>query len=146
MHAVQTCNANGNRSFLESHRKNLSRDPFTRHFPVVSTLQVIGIELKDPVTKEPLEVKGLSDPLIITFNNVSPPPDGKILGCNFFDTQRQVWVQTNLTAEDNGNNTLVCKSTHATFFAPSHDVDNNASTAAPTTTAVEGKNRLIFIV
>ena len=106
----------------------------------------MGIELKDPVTKEPLPVTGLSNPLIITFNNVSPPPDGKKLGCNFFDTQIQVWAQNGLTPIDNGDNTLVCESTHATFFAPSQDAVTNASTAAPTTPAVEGMDRLIFIV
>lgn len=107
------------------------------HDVEVDDSQVIGIELKDPVTKEPLEVTGLSNPLKITFNNVPPPPDGKELGCNFFDTQIKVWVKTGLTAVDNGDNTLVCESSHATFFAPSHDVVNNASTAAPTTPAVE---------
>ena len=104
----------------------------------------MGLELKDPVTKEPLNVTGLSNPLTITFNNLSPPPDGKEFGCNFFDTKIQVWVQSGLTAVDNGNNTLVCESTHATFFAPSHDAVKNAS-AAPTTT-VEGIDSLILIV
>ena len=106
----------------------------------------MGIEFKDPVSKEPLLVKDLPDPLIIKFSNVSPPPDGKELGCNFFDTQLQVWAKPGLTAEDIGNNTLACKTTHVTFFAPSHDAVKNASTAAPTTPAVEGMNSLIFIV
>ena len=106
----------------------------------------MGIEFKDPVSKEPLEVKGLSDPLIITFGNVAPPPDGKELGCNFFDTQLQVWVQTGLKAVDKGNNQLVCESTHATFFAPSHDAVKSSSTAAPTTPVVEGMDSLLFIV
>lgn len=105
----------------------------------------MGIELKNPVTKKPIEVKDLSDPLTITFNNLAPPPDGKEFGCNFFDTRIQVWAQSGLTAVDKGNNTLVCESTHATFFAPSHDAVANASTAAPTTT-VEGIDSLIFIV
>lgn len=109
----------------------------------------MSIELKDPVTKDPLTVTGLSDPLIITFNNVSPPPDGKKLGCNFFDTKTQVWAQTGLTAVDKGDNTLDCKSTHTTSFAPSHDAlksDNVSTAAPPTTLADEGMDSLIFIV
>ena len=90
------------------------------------------------------EVKNLSDPLTITFYNVLTPPDGKKLSCNFFDTERQVWAQDGLTAVDKGNNTVVCESTHATFFAPSHDAVKNASTAAPTTPDVGGMDSLIF--
>lgn len=119
----------------------MSRDPFI----VVSTLQVTSIDLKDPVTKEPQSVTNLADPLEVTFNGVSPPPDGKKFGCNFFDPEKQAWVQTDLTLEDTGNNTLVCKSNHLTIFAPSHDALTNASTAA-TTPTVEGMDRLIYIV
>ena len=117
----------------------MSRVPFI----LVCTLQVTSIELKDPVTKEPQSVTNLPDPLEVTFNNVSPPPDGKKFGCNFFDTDKQAWVQTDLTLEDIGNNTLVCKSSHLTTFAPSHDALTNISTAA-TTPTVEGMDSLIY--
>jgi len=100
----------------------------------VDNSKVTSIELKDPVTKEPQSVTNLPDPLEVTFNKVSPPPDGKKFGCNFFDTEKQAWVQTDLTLEDIGNNTLVCKSNHLTTFAPSHDSLTNTSTAATTPT------------
>ena len=103
----------------------------------------MSIELKNPVTGEPYVVENLTDPLTITFFDLSTPRDGKKLACKFFDTKKQVWAQDGLTAVDSGNNTVVCESTHATFFAPSHDAVKNASTAAPTTADVEGMDSLI---
>lgn len=50
-------------------------------------------------------------------------------------------MKDGLTAVDGGNNTVICESTHATFFAPSTDA-TNTTTAPPTTPAVEGKEEL----
>lgn len=103
--------------------------------------QVLGIDLKDPVSKNPLPVAGLSQPLVLKFT-VSTPPVGKRNGCNFFKKGTKAWDKNGMTAVDVGNNTLECQSTHATFFAPSHDASNatNATNATNTTNTTNATN------
>lgn len=103
---------------------------------LLCVLQVLGIDLKDPVSKNPLPVTNLTQPLTLTFT-VSALPVGKQRGCNYFKKDTKTWDKKGMTAVDGGNNTLNCLSTHATFFAPSNDA-SNATTAPPT---VGGKNR-----
>ncbi|XP_078368615.1 uncharacterized protein LOC144652478 isoform X3 [Oculina patagonica] len=94
---------------------------------VVSS-QVLGIELRDPITKELIEVQSLSEPLRLSFI-VTSVPSGKTVGCVYFDEQERIWVKTGLTAIGPDGDKLVCASSHATFFAPSYD----------TSETVEGK-------
>jgi len=81
---------------------------------------VLGIELRDPITKEPIEVQSLPQPLKLSFIMTSVP-DGKKLGCVYFDEEERIWFTTGLNAVTPDGDTLVCESTHATFFAPSHE-------------------------
>ena len=99
----------------------------------VFSLQVIGLELKDPVSKTPLTVQGLSRPLRLTFY-VGALPEGKEAQCKFFDEAQKVWVSIGMTAVGPENGTLICESTHATFFAPSQDKTNATTTTSPATT------------
>lgn len=92
------------------------------------------------MTKNRIPVTGLTKPLKLKFT-VSPAPTGKQHGCNYYKEQTKTWVKIGLTAVDGGNNTLICESTHATFFAPSTDA-TNTTTAPPTTSAVGGKDEL----
>lgn len=109
--------------------------------PFNFALQVIGIELRDPVNKATVPVTNLAKPLKLTFT-VTQAPDGKQLGCVFFDTNRKIWVKEGLIAVEAGNNSLICESLHLTFFAPSNDAKNTSTTAPSTTPAVGGKNAL----
>ncbi|KAJ7370595.1 hypothetical protein OS493_031331 [Desmophyllum pertusum] len=101
----------------------------------VQDSKVIGIELRDPVNKATVPVTNLTKPLKLTFT-VTQAPDGKQLGCVFFDTNRKIWVKEGLIAVEAGNNSLICESLHLTFFAPSNDAKNTSTTAPSTTPAV----------
>ena len=81
---------------------------------------MLGIELRDPITKELIEVQSLSQPLKLSFI-ITSVPDGKKLGCVYFDEEERIWLTTGLHAVTTPADTLVCESTHATFFAPSHE-------------------------
>jgi len=112
----------------------ISEDPNNRDDNVeIYNSQVIGLELKDPVSKTPLTVQGLSRPLRLTFY-VGALPEGKEAQCKFFDEAQKVWVSIGMTAVGPENGTLICESTHATFFAPSQDKTNATTTASPATT------------
>ena len=130
-------------------RHHIKQNCFAFSSPVLTScllcvLQVLGIDLKDPVSKNPLPVTNLPQPLTLTFT-VSALPVGKQRGCNYFKKDTKTWDKKGMTAVDGGNNTLNCLSTHATFFAPSNDASNatNATTAPPTTAppTVGGRNR-----
>ena len=83
-------------------------------------MQVFGVDLRHPITKEPLVIQSLSPPIKLTFT-ITSVPDGKMAGCVYFDEQQRIWVKTGLKAIGPAGNLLICESTHATFFAPSHD-------------------------
>lgn len=76
--------------------------------------------MRDPITKELIEVQSLSEPLRLSFI-VTSVPSGKTVGCVYFDEQERIWVKTGLTAIGPDGDKLVCASSHATFFAPSYD-------------------------
>lgn len=65
-------------------------------------------------------VQSLSQPLKLSFI-ITSVPSGKTVGCVYFDEQERIWVKTGLTATGPAGNTLICTSSHATFFAPSYD-------------------------
>ena len=78
------------------------------------------MELHDPITREPIDVHSLPQPLKLSFI-ITSVPDGKKLGCVYFEDEEKIWVRTGLNAVTPAGDTLVCESTHATFFAPSHE-------------------------
>ena len=65
-------------------------------------------------------VQSLSQPLKLSFI-ITSVPSGKTVGCVYFDEQERIWLKTGLTATGPAGNTLICTSSHATFFAPSYD-------------------------
>lgn len=81
---------------------------------------MLGIELCDPITKEAIEVQNLPQPLKLSFI-ITSVPEGKKLGCVYFEEEERIWFTTGLNAVTPPGDTLVCESTHATFFAPSHE-------------------------
>ncbi|PFX24468.1 hypothetical protein AWC38_SpisGene10933 [Stylophora pistillata] len=86
---------------------------------VVSS-QIIGVDLRDPITKTPLVIQSLVHPLKLFFFIPSVPKEKK-LGCVYFDEDKMVWLKTGLKAVGPVSSNFTCESTHATYFAPSHD-------------------------
>lgn len=86
---------------------------------VVSS-QIIGVDLRDPIAKTPIVIQSLTHPLKLVFIILSVPKDKK-LGCVYFDEDKKVWVKTGLKAIGLVSSEFTCESTHATYFAPSHD-------------------------
>ena len=95
---------------------------------------MLGLELRDPISKELIEVQSLSDPLRLSFI-ITSVTSGKTVGCVYFEEQERIWVKTGLTAVGPTGDTLICTSTHATFFAPSYEPSDT----------VEGKSVSFFV-
>lgn len=78
------------------------------------------MDLRDPITKTPIVIQSLTHPLKLVFIILSVPKDKK-LGCVYFDEDKKVWVKTGLNAIGLVSSEFTCESTHATYFAPSHE-------------------------
>ena len=89
--------------------------------------------MRDPISKEPIDVHSLPQPLKLSFI-INSVPDSEKLGCVYFEEEERIWVTTGLNAVTPPGDKLVCESTHATFFAPSHE----------SSAAVESKSALVF--
>ena len=96
-----------------------------------------------PCQQTEIPVHGLSTPLKLTFNICTLPEDKEVI-CSYFKETKKAWVTDGMNAVEPVDGSLICESTHATYFAPSsreikNGTSNTTATESLASTAVRGK-------
>ena len=97
-----------------------------------------------PCQQTEIPVHGLSTPLIKLTFNIGVVPEDKEVICSYFNETKKAWVSDSMNTVEPIDGSLICESTHVTYFAPfSREIKNGTSntttTEPPASTTVRGK-------